>query len=257
MIMDAMIQPVEPLAFFLVFIRMAGFFFLFPVFARPYCPPQLALFLALVCAALLMPVIPDPQLGRVSDWEAVLCILRELAVGITLGFSTLMILVVTHVAGQFVDFQMGFFTASEVDPMLGIRVPLVGNLLYLFSLVLFLSFNGHHHLLRVLCESYAQVPLGAPLSGVILPHFISLMSWLFRAALQISLPVLACLFVTAVVLGILSRAMPQLNLFVLGIPLRIAVGMTMLLAMTSVYAGFFRESTSDRVTDLFRLLRVW
>ena len=257
MIMDALIQPEQSLAFFLIFLRMGGFFFLFPLFSRPYCPPQVALFLALVCAALLMPVVPDPHLAAVSDWGAVLLILRELAVGIILGFCTLMILVVAHVAGQFVDFQMGFFTASEVDPMLGIRVPLVGNLLYLFSLVLFLSFNAHHHLLVVLRDSFVQVPLGTPLSGVVLRHVLSLMSWMFRAALQISLPILACLFVTAVVLGILSRAMPQLNLFVLGIPLRIAMGMTMLLAMTSVYAGFFRESTGERVTDLLRLLRVW
>ncbi|MFO8059877.1 MAG: flagellar biosynthetic protein FliR, partial [Bacillota bacterium] len=177
--------------------------------------------------------------------------------GGALGFLASLILVAAQVAGQFLDFQMGFFTASEVDPVMGVRVPLVGNYLYLLSMVLFLSFDGHHHLLRVLRESFTEIPPGSPLSSALLPGAFSFMSWMFRAAFQISLPVLACLFVTSVALGILARTMPQLNLFVLGIPIRILVGMTMLMVTTTVYASFFRDESGERILDLFRLLGAW
>ncbi len=254
--LDLIWQGETAVTLLLVFLRMSGFFFLFPVFRRPYCPTPVAVFLAIICALLIAPTLPGHPGG--DPWsEIALEGIREITAGAALGFLAFLILVTGQMAGQFLDFQMGFFTASEVDPMLGVRVPLVGNYLYLLSMVLFLSFDGHHHVLRVLQESFTEVPLGTPLSSAVLPQVFSFMSWMFRAAFQVSLPVLACLFVTSVGLGILARTMPQLNLFVLGIPIRILVGMTMLLAMTGVYANFFRDGSGERMLDLFRLLRVW
>ncbi len=255
--LDLVGQQEQAVIFLLVFLRMSGFFFLFPIFKRPYCPNPVSIFLALLSALLITPTLPGGAPGGDPWSQLALLGVREVAVGAALGFLASLILVTGQVAGQFLDFQMGFFTASEVDPVMGIRVPLVGNYLYLFSMVLFLSFNGHHHLLRVMRESFTEISLGASLSPAVLPQVFSFMSWMFRAAFQISLPVLACLFVTSVALGILARTMPQLNLFVLGIPIRILVGMTMLMAITGVYASFFRDGSGDRILDLFRLLRVW
>ncbi len=246
--------------FFLVFLRMSGFFYIFPLFSRPYCPTQVRIMLALVLAALLAPSTGlDPQVMATGvDWSAlVVPAIRELTVGVTIGFAALMILVAGQLAGQYLDLQMGFFTASQIDPVMGGRMPLVGQYLYFVALVTFLGFDGHHVLLSVMRESLNVIPVGAAFSTAGLPHVFHMMSWLFYASLRISIPVMAALFVASVAIGIVGRAMPQLNVFVLGIPLRILVGFTLLVGLVPIYVAFFRETTGEQVGMLFRMLEVW
>ncbi len=248
------------LGFLYIFLRMSGFFFIFPLFSRPYCPVHVSVFLAILCALLLTPgtEIEAVTAGdSVTDMRVLLAGVREITIGVMIGFSALLLLLMGQTAGQFLDFQMGFFTASEIDPVMGTRIPLMGNYLYLFSVVLFLSFNGHHYLLRALEESLTVAPPGSQLSIAGIPALLGFMSWMFRCALQISLPVMAALMLTSVALGILARAMPQLNLFVLGIPLRIILGLTMLLAMTAIYATFYRNASIDHIGDIVRMIRMW
>ncbi len=254
------LDPMTALGFMYIFLRMSGFFFLFPLFSRPYCPVHVSIFLALLCAFLLAPAVQiDGEIApdTISDMAVLLTAVREITIGAMIGFSALLLLLIGQTAGQFLDFQMGFFTASEVDPVMGTRIPLVGNYLYLFSIVLFLSFDGHHYLLRALKESFTIAPPGTPFSTAGIPAVLGFMSWMFRSALQISLPVMAALLLASVALGVLARAMPQLNLFVLGIPIRIILGMTMLLSITAIYASFFSDVTADHIGDIVRMLRMW
>ncbi len=249
------------LAFMLVFLRMSGFFTIFPLFSRPYCPITVQIFLALLTAAMLGPgLIMDavPLLaGRLEMLQFALLAVREITLGVALGFSAYVIIVVGQMAGQFLDYQMGFFTASEIDPQFGTNIPLMGNYLYLFTLIIFVGVNGHHHLLRILRESFTHAPLGAPFTPQALSPMFELVSWMFSAAIQLSLPVLGCLFATAVAMGVLARTMPQLNIFVLGIPLRILMGFVILLAGVPVYGAFLRGQTIDQLDQLMRILRAW
>ncbi len=248
------------LNFFLVFMRISGFFYIFPLFSRPYCPNQVRIMLALVTAGLIAPSASlHPDVATIAgDWSMlILPAVREITVGAILGFTALMILMAGQIAGQYLDLQMGFFTASQIDPVMGGRMPLVGQYLYFVALVVFLGFRGHHILLIALSESLEWIPCGAPLSVAGLPHVFRMMSWLFSASLRISLPVIAALFIASTALGIIGRAMPQLNVFVLGIPLRILVGFTLLVAMVPIYVAFFRETASEQITVLFRILEVW
>ena len=253
-------DPEIYVGFFLVFLRTSGFFYIFPLFSRPYCPNAVRIMLALVTALLLAPTAElDPGVLAVAmDWTGlVIPAIREMTVGVTLGLAALLILVAGQLAGQYLDLQMGFFTASQIDPVMGGRMPLVGQYLYLCALVVFLGFDGHHHVLTVLKESLTRVPGGAPFSVAGLPDLFGMMSWLFYASLRISIPVMAALFLASVALGIIGRAMPQLNVFVLGIPLRILVGFTLLVGLVPIYVAFFRDASSERLTVLFRMLAVW
>ena len=260
MAIDLYMQPEIMITFFYVFLRLSGFFFLFPIFTRPLCPAPVSIFLALLCALLLLPnalEAAEVAVGETTGMAFILPAARELLLGLAVGFCSMMVLVLGQVAGQFLDFQMGFFTATEIDPVMGTRVPLVGNYLYLFSLVLFLTFNGHHYLLKALGDSFTVVPVGSSFSRAAIPPILTFMSWMFKCAFQVSLPVLAALLVASAALGILARSMPQLNLFVLGIPIRIIIGATMLMVMTTLYASYFRDVTARQIGDITQLLRVW
>ncbi len=248
------------LLFFMTLMRFAGFFSVFPLFRRPYCPGRVGMALALITTALLVPTIAaDETLMDIPSHATGLVVpaLREATVGIAVGFTALMILLAGQLAGQYLDLQMGFFTASQIDPVMGGRLPLVGQYLYFVALITFVGFNGHHIVLAALRDSLDKIPVGTPLSVGGFPIIFDTMGWLFYTSLQIALPVMAALFVASVGLGIIGRAMPQLNVFVLGIPLRILVGFTLLLALVPLYATHFRITAGDRIKVLFQMLEVW
>jgi len=249
------------LAFLLAFLRLSGFFAVFPLFSRPYCPVTVQVFLALLTSALLAPGLAGEAVhlldGGLQMLQMGLLAAREMILGGALGFSAYVIIIVGQMAGQFLDYQMGFFTASEIDPQFGTSIPMMGNYLYLMTLVLFVGINGHHQLLRILRESFNRVPLGSPFAPEALTHMFDLIGWMFAAAVQLSLPVLGCLFATAVAMGVLARTMPQLNIFVLGIPLRILMGFVILLAGVPMYASFLRGQTADQIGNLMRILGAW
>ncbi len=253
-------EPTGVLMFFLVFLRLSGFFLPLPFFSRPYCPPSVQVLLSLILAALLAPGASLASEVFADDliFGALVAFgLRDFLVGFLIGFAALLVIMAAQMAGQYLDFQMGFFTAAQIDPRLGERVPLTGNFLYVVALVLFLGINGHHHLLNILNESLELVPPGTRLSASGVAGLFPFMSWMFLASFRISVPILAVLFVATVALGIVGRTMPQLNVFVLGIPLRILLGMLVLLAIVPLYVTYFQTLISDQLGALLRLLEAW
>jgi flagellar biosynthetic protein FliR len=164
-------------------------------------------------------------------------ILKEVLVGLLIGLIASIILSAIRVAGGFIDFQMGFAMANVIDPQTGAQSPLMGQYLYMISLLFLLMVNGHHLILDGIYYSYQFIPLEQgwlPLgSAGIAEYVIRSFSTMFMIALQMSLPVVGSLFLVDVALGILARTFPQLNIFVVGIPVKIVVSFIILLVVMS------------------------
>ncbi len=223
--------------FLLVFVRMSAFFLTMPLFSYRNIPAQHKIGLAFYMAVLVFFSIDKPALEIGGMFY--LLILKEAAAGLAIGLFAFIILGAVQVAGGFIDFQMGFAIANVIDPQTGVQSPLVGQYLYTFALMLLLALDGHHLLLDGAFYSYQIIPVEQPglmfgdVSFII--HVMKTFSLMFAAAFQMAIPVVGSLFLVDIALGIVARTVPQLNVFVVGLPLKIAVSFLVLFIVMPVF----------------------
>lgn len=188
----------------------------------------LVLFVALVIdLALGMPHVPAEPLA----W-GVLAV-REALVGAFLGFLLHVATVAVHVAGEMVGHEMGFLVARQVDPVTGVQTALTTNLYENLFLLAVLSLNGHHWLLRSLGDSFARAPLGELSLSPGLAHTTALMfGQMFEAGIVFAAPVMVFLMLTSIAIGLLARAVPQLNMLEVGFSVRVLVALCAMFLFT-------------------------
>lgn len=175
----------------------------------------------------------------VLDGYFVLMIIKELAIGIALGFTAALVLYTVQIAGAFIDFQMGFAIASVMDPQTGSQVPIIGHFKYILALLFLLTVDGHHLMLDGIMQSVQLFPVGTLSVGASfgdLAQFITrLFAEMFLIALQIALPIVGAMFLVDIALGILAKTVPQLNIFAVGFPLKIFVGFVLLMFSMPIF----------------------
>lgn len=238
-------------SFLLILTRVGGLFATAPLLSQLRVPTFVKASICFVVALLLYPVVAppagaDPGLGTLVGWVA-----QEFLVGALLGFVAALIFAGIATGGQIVGFQMGLTYAGAVDPQFNSHMSPVADVLNLAGLLLFLALDGHHHLFRALALSYNLAPAGAfAFTQLRIDRIIAATAGIFVLALQIAAPVIVLLVLTDVALGLLSRMVPQMNIFVVGAPLKIAVGIFML----AVAMPFFGSLLTALFTDLDRHL---
>ncbi|MCM3759463.1 flagellar type III secretion system protein FliR [Alkalihalobacillus oceani] len=224
-------------AFLLVFVRVLAFFTVLPLYAHRTVPNTFKVGISLFLAWIMIFTIDAPML--VFDGTYFLLIIKEVLVGLLVGLLATILLYAIQVAGGFIDYNMGFLIANIVDPQTGAQSPLIGGYLYTFALLFLLAVNGHHLLLDGIYYSYQYVPMEQaflPLGQEnIVWHAVSTFNAMFVIAFQMAFPIVGSLFLVDVGLGMISRAVPQMNVFVVGLPLKILVGLLLL----TVYMGAF------------------
>jgi len=219
-------------AFLLVFARVASFFTTMPLFSYRTIPNThkigLSFFLSwMMFLAMKKEAIP-------LDDTYVLLVGKEVLVGLCLGFFAYLMMAAIQIVGGLIDFQMGFAIANVIDPQTGAQSPLMGQYLYMFSLLLLLALNGHHLLLDGIFYSYQFIPLhtAIPFEHEQFAQFaLKAFSEMFIIAFQMSAPIVGCLFLVDVALGVVARTVPQLNIFVVGMPIKVIVGFLLLMVM--------------------------
>jgi len=159
--------------------------------------------------------------------------LREILIGLALAFSLHAVMLALRVAGELVGHEMGFNMAAIIDPVTGLRTPIITQIYEAFFILGFLMVDAHQLLLRGLAQSFARAPVGTFDMGESLPWLIErLFTQMFSAGLTFAAPVLVLLMVMSLLLGLLARAVPQLNVNEAGFTARIAVGLMSLFVFT-------------------------
>ncbi|WP_428908650.1 flagellar biosynthetic protein FliR [Niallia sp. Krafla_26] len=221
--------------FLLVLVRVTSFFLMLPLFSYRTIPSTFKVGFGFFLALIMFFSMEKPVLE--IDATYYLLIMKEAMVGILIGFIAYVILSAIQTAGGFIDFQMGFGMVNVMDPQTGAQSPIMGQYLYIISLLFLLSTNGHHLILDGIYYSYQFIPLEQawlPLGHEhVAQYIIQSFNSMFMIALQMSLPVVASLFLVDVALGIAARTFPQLNIFVVGIPLKIGVSFFLLIVVMS------------------------
>lgn len=220
-----MISVVDFVRFSLSFIRMATFFAAAPPFNRANVPVMARVGFAALCALAALPPL-DPQ-WDVSSWSVLAVLaLHEVAVGLLLALAVILVFAIVSFAGHFVDVPLGFGMASVFDPGFGGQMPVFSQFYYVVTVLIFLGLNAHLRLIQAVQHSFLLLPFGGAIR--LEPTFqllASLTGQMFVVGLKIALPVMATILLTDIGLGIVIRAVPQINVFVLGFPIKIMVGM--------------------------------
>ena len=238
--------------YLLVFARMFGMLATAPLFSNSNIPMKFKVGLACFMAIIFLPALSPIQQSFVISYNWVIIFIAETLIGMAMGFVANLAFYSVVVAGQFVDLQMGFGFANVLDPQLGIQVPIMGNFNQIIAMLIFLIINGHHWLILGVMRSYEVLPLG---TYIMSSGFIDLTSKLianfFIIAFQISLPVVGALALSDICMGIIAKTMPQMNVFVIGMPMKILIGFfilmfTMPLFVSSLY-GVFEHAIDDMI----------
>jgi flagellar biosynthetic protein FliR len=181
----------------------------------------------------------------------------EFGVGAVIGVTSAALLNGVQMAGHLMGQNMGLDIANLIDPERDIEISLISQFKMLLFLVVFTAIDGHHVFLMALARSYEAVPLaGLTVSWPVVGRMVKAVAYLFVLGVELSAPVVAAGLLVNVVLGFLGRTVPQLNIFIIGFPVRIALGLGVLLLMVSMMTGLAEVLVAKGRAEMADLLAV-
>ena len=228
-------------AFLLMLTRISGIFLISPFFGSMNIPMFFRVGIALAMSVVLFPVVDG--LGTPETPPSIImfgaAVLGELFIGWLIGFVAYISFAAITMAGKVMDMQVGFAVVNVVDPTSGQQIPLIGSFLYNLAVIILLVTNGHHMLIAALVESFRAVPLAGLEANISLALIIAnFTGTIFLTGMKIAMPITFAILLTNVGLGILSRTMPQMNIFVVGIPMQLMIGLFVLSMIMPFYVLF-------------------
>lgn len=241
--------------FILVFVRITAMISLFPVFGSQNVPRQLKAGFSFLLAIVLFPFIPVQSM-TFSMPTFVFMIIKEVFVGITIGFATTFLFAAVQFAGRLVDRQMGFALAQLIDPFTNAASTVTGQFQVLIFSIVFLLINGHYFMILAVQKSFDIIPLFSAHmpSGNVANLLISMSADIFALALRLAAPVFSVLILSSLALGVVARTVPQIHVFFVGLPLKIGLGLVTLAIVLPALAAIFRSMVDSLIRDLWRLL---
>jgi len=199
-----------------------------PVFGGTFAPPMVRAGVVILVALALAPTVslPDTVTGAGMAFVA----MREMLIGLALTFAIRIVVAGAEFAGHLAGFQLGFAYANLIDPQSGARNGVLSALYANMTLLVFLAINGHHQVLHALSASYAALPPSGTvgLGGDLAPLVARTLTSIFLIGIRMAMPVVLVLLVVEVALALITRVAPQLNLMVIGAPVRLLIGLFIL-----------------------------
>ena len=252
-------SPREVIFFALVLSRVAGIFSAIPVFGGRTIPLHVKVIIIMMITLVCFPALSITAPAVPTDvFTLALLVLREVMVGITLGFITRIIFSAVEFSGQIIGMQMGFTISSIIDPSQGTQTQIMSVMQTLLATLMFLSMNIHHLFIRTIVDSFRIIPLGGwHLNAEIISFIIKGTSDIFVLGLRLAAPVMVALLLTSVTLGIMARAFPQMNIFMVSMPLNIGIGFIVLGLTLTIFFHVLSTafgSVDGQIETLFRLM---
>ncbi|MEM5786050.1 MAG: flagellar biosynthetic protein FliR [Syntrophobacteraceae bacterium] len=242
------IDPAEIAIFLSVLLRLSIIFFMLPLFRARNLPTNVKVCTIIALSFMLFPLIrqsiqPLPLNYPAQVFEIVV---GELVFGVVFSLSMRLVISAFQFAGELISFEMGFGFSQASDPQTGAQNPVVSVWAELLAMMILFSINGHHILLRLIIESFGNVPVGSfALDSGIFGKIILLAGKLFVLALKLSSPIIAVLMLTQLGLGLMSKFAPQINILTTSFPLTIAIGIFFLGLLTLVWGDLARKSFAE------------
>lgn len=235
--------------------RMAGVIFFNPIFGRRNIPTMVKIGLALGVTLNASYGMLDLQVVDYTIIDMLLTITKELAVGLALGFVVQLFLSIFHIGGELIDLQMGVSMAQMYDPTSNSQISISGNLLTIMYTLLFFITNSHINLLAIAIKSFLVVPIGiGGMSEKIGIYLVELFGHILVYSLQLALPIVVTEILVEVAVGILMRVVPNINVFVVNMQLKLIVGMIVILTIIPVLVHFMGKLNMIMLERLEKVL---
>jgi flagellar biosynthesis protein FliR len=242
--------------FFLVLARVSPLFVLAPLFSSQLMPVRVRGIVAVALAIGLVPVVARERIP-LGTFELAGLAGKELLIGLAFAFALGALFAALSVAGTFLDTSIGFSFGSIVDPITGSSAAVLSQLYALIGVLIFIAIGGDAWVIQGLARTYELVPLESfPALGSMTSGALTAFVGIFAAAIQVAGPVLLALILTDAAFGMVSRVVPQLNVFAVGFAAKIVVGLLVLGVTLPFLAGWLSDELEASVTDALRMLRV-
>jgi len=254
--------PIVAFQFFLlIFIRIWGLMFFAPIFSHRSFPVIAKAGFSLFVSIILYPhlqkqILFSPPSNTVDYF---MIVLWQLIIGFSIGFTIKLVFEAVQLAGEVVGFQMGFAIVNVMDPQGSSQIPLLAMVETLFATLLFLVIDAHHWTLKVIVKSFSVLPFDFKVAGKAfeMVNFITTVTGeIFIIAIKLAAPPLAILLFINVGLGIVARTVPQINIFIVGFPIQIALGFFILSAALSVFGKVFMDYGSKVHHNAYQLIKI-
>ena len=252
-------DPQTFFSFLLTFMRISLVLFVMPFFGGEGVPKTVKAMLCLVLTLAVWPQLsfPGTELPA-SLWEILLMLLGELFIGLTLMLVVNFLFAAVQMGGQIMGFQMGFAMINVVDPLTGASVVITSHFLYMTTLLVFLTLNGHLIMLQGLADSFALIPPGGLLINPMLATtMLQAANGIFTLALKVAAPVMSAIILVDLALALVGRAAPQMHVLILGFPLKIATGfffMGLLFVTLARHVGQYIINMSETLHTLLQAM---
>ena len=210
----------------LVFIRIGAILIAAPLFGSRNVPLQLKAGLSLVLAMVIFPVAGFQEVYLTGIPSLITAMVGEVLIGVIIGFTARLIFSAVQLAGQLVGFQMGFGIVNVIDPQTSTQFSIVAQFQNIMTLLIFLALDAHYWFILAISSSFELIPpLGFCFTNSLMEAIVSLSCGMFVIAAKVAAPVIAVLLFTSVALGLIARTVPQMNIFIVGFPIKLAIGL--------------------------------
>lgn len=240
--------------FLLVLVRTSGIFLISPFFSSQNVPNIMKVGFSIILSVLITLTL-DVKVDY-TDITFVSIIIKELMVGFVIGFISYAFFSTFYVMGQIIDMKIGFGMINVMDPQHRVQVPLMGNFYYILAFLLLLSINGHHIIINALIDSYNFIPIGKFVikedSAFLL---VDVLAKSFATGFKLSAPIVIIIFLTDLLLGILSRTIPQINVFIVGMPLNILIGLLIISVSMPIFYAMATGVFNQTVETIYNFLK--
>ena len=242
---------------FLVFVRIAAILVMLPVFSSRGIPSIFKVGLVLSISVILVSTL---KLDAVPVMPHILPfaieVIGEIMIGIVIGLSVKIMFAGIQLAGQLIGYQMGMALANVIDPDSSQQLPIMAQFIELLALLILVITNAHHWFIRALVESYRLVPpLGFQLNHALMAQVLEFGADMFIIAIKIGAPIITALLLTSVAFGLIARTVPQMNVLIVAMPLKIGVGLLFLGFSLPYITSFLRTLVNGLGKNIVLLLR--
>lgn len=244
------------MSFAVVLFRVAGIMVFAPFYNGSAFPVQVKVILPLMVALVLAPVVPQAQLpSEYGLAQVITAVLGEIVIGIVLGLAASFVFGGLQLAGQIMGFQLGFSIINVMDPQTAVETSVISILNNFIGLMLFLLVNGHHWFFLAVSESLSYLPVGGVhLNGPLVEEVLRLSGRIFVSGLRIAGPVVAVTIISDIVLGLIGRAAHQVNILIVGMPVKTLVGLAAMSIAFYFLPAFLGASFLQLSRDLMGLV---
>ncbi len=224
---------------FLIFTRFGAMVLLIPLFGARNVPIRVKILFALMMSMIFFLSDVYSVGFTIERFDSfALAVVFEIINGLMLGAVVLIIMNAIYIAGFLIDMGMGFSMANVVSPTSEAQVPVTANFYYVLAMILFVVTNAHHSVIIGFTRTLENTPLGVlALSPLHVEGYFQLIKETFIIGFQMALPMITVILIANIILGLLSKAMPGLNVFIVGMPFKILIGITVLLVMLPLSAA--------------------